>query len=230
MHRITLLTLFVLTQLSGCIIYVPAEGRLLERQQTLELPAVELTTLIATTTAGNLIVVGEAGRSKVEAHALIRYYEADDVTLQLERRGESAVLNTLMNRRLTNGNTPHIDLTVTVPANFSVKLEDGSGDIEITGVQGDLDLNDGSGNLRVQGGHHVTVVDGSGDLQIEEATGDVAIEDGSGDLVAQRIGGTVSIDDGSGDIEVDQAGGITIESAGSGGLSIRKVGNEAPVR
>jgi hypothetical protein len=218
--RLALATL-ALTVVSGCVIYVPADAPLQERQQTLSLPASELTTLVATTGAGNLTVVGSSTSTTVEVNATIYSVEEDDITLTLDKRGTSAVLTAQLRERAYANNRARIDLEITVPAAFALTLEDGSGNVDITGLQGDLDITEGSGELKVQGGHHVNVVDGSGNLSITDATGDVTVEDGSGHLAVFRTGGTVTIDDGSGDITVEQAGGLTIKNAGSGALRVQ---------
>lgn len=70
-------------------------------------------------------------------------------------------------------------------------VKDGSGSININGVDGD-----------------VKVTDGSGSIAVANVTGDVAIpDDGSGTLSAQRIGGSVRVGDkGSGDLSVAHVG------------------------
>jgi DUF4097 and DUF4098 domain-containing protein YvlB len=219
----TLLTLTCLSLLNGCVIYVPVPGDLNKRQQVLELPASDLAKLIADTGAGSLTIAGEQGRSNVEVKATIYYYDDKDIQLSLERRGDSAILKSFTTERYYGANEGHIDLTVTVPASFALKLDDGSGDIAIAGLQGDLQINDDSGNLVVQGGHNIRVVDGSGHLQISAATGDVDIKDGSGRLQVREVKGNVTIRDGSGDIDVDQAGSLSILEDSSGKVSIHNI-------
>jgi hypothetical protein len=99
-----------------------------------------------------------------------------------------------------------LDLVLEVPAGMAADIEDGSGDIRISGI--------GS----------ITLDDGSGDIDIRDITGDVVMEDGSGGVVITGVKGSVTIDDGSGEIEVrDVSGSVTIDD-GSGEIDVSKVG------
>lgn len=242
--KTSLLSIATALTLSGCVIYVGNghAGDLQQTQRTLTLDAQELKQLVADTGAGKLDLIGEAGRNEVSLVADIYYYDEADIRLTLQRSGSKAVLEAGFDgNNFYSGNSPYIDLTVRVPAHFALKLDDGSGDTAIRNLQGDLDVEDGSGGLTIEGGNNVVVEDGSGELRISAITGklvvddgsgnlyindvkgDVSIDDGSGNLTVRNVGGMVTIDDGSGNIEVDGAGGLTIVDSGSGGLKINAV-------
>lgn len=241
--KTSLLSIITAMTLSGCVVYVGNghAGDLEQTQRTLTLDAGELKQLVADTGAGKLDIIGEAGRNEVSLVADIYYYDEDDIRLTLQRSGSKAVLEAGFTSNNYSGNSPYIDLTVRVPAHFSLKLDDGSGDTTIRNLKGDLDIEDGSGNLTIEGGNNAVVEDGSGELRISAITGklvvddgsgnlyisdvkgDVTIDDGSGNLSVRNVGGMVTIDDGSGNIEVDGAGGLTILDSGSGGLKINAV-------
>lgn len=241
--KTSVLTIAAATLLSGCVIYVGNghAGDLQHEERTLALGAADLTQLVADTGAGKLDIIGEEGRSDVEVVANIYYYDAEDVRLSLVDSGSNAKLEAGFDKSFYSGNSPYIDLTVKVPARFSLKLDDGSGDTDIRGLKGDLYVDDGSGDLQIQGGANAViedgsgnlsirqlsgklqVEDGSGDLHISDVAGDVSIDDGSGDLTVNNIGGTVTVDDGSGDILVDGAAGLTVVNSGSGGLKINAI-------
>lgn len=238
-----ILSIVAATLLSGCVVYI-GNGNAKDMQheeRKLALNAASLSTLLADTGAGKLEIVGETARDSVELVANIYYYDADDIRLSLQSRGTDAVLEAGFSQSFNGLNSPYIDLVVRVPANFNLKLHDGSGDTDIRGLQGDLDIEDGSGELRINGGNNANVTDGSGDLYIEQLSGNlqledgsgdatirqikgiVRVEDGSGDLTISKVGGMVTIDDGSGDIRVDDAGGLTIINSGSGELKLNAI-------
>lgn len=237
----TLIALICLPLLNACVIHIHDDSNYQKRQQTLELAATELGTLIANTEAGNLIIIGEPGRNNIEVQASILYYDEEDIELSLERRGDSAVLNASSNFNSHRRNSPIINLTVLVPAAFALELDDSSGNIQILNLQGNLQITDGSGNINIEGGHNIGVDDGSGNIEITGASGSVnvkdgsgnivvrevkgnlSIDDGSGNITAEFIDGNVEIDDGSGSIDINQVGAINILEAGSGGLSIRNI-------
>jgi DUF4097 and DUF4098 domain-containing protein YvlB len=241
--KTSILTLTAAAMLSGCVVYVGNSHAkdLQHEERKLALNAAALQQLIADTGAGQLDIIGEESRTEIEVVANIYYYNADDIRLSLQRRGDDAVLEATFDKMFHHGNSPYIDVVVKVPARFSLKLDDGSGNTDIRGLQGNLHIEDGSGDLRIAGGGDATVQDGSGSLEISALTGrlvlddgsgdisirdvgkDVSIEDGSGDMMVRNVGGIVTIEDGSGDINVNTAGGLTILNDGSGGLNINAI-------
>jgi DUF4097 and DUF4098 domain-containing protein YvlB len=117
-----------------------------------------------------------------------------------------------------------LDLEILVPEAISMQVEDGSGSLRIENI-GNLDLTDGSGSAtieRISGS--ATIKDGSGSLTIRDVAGSVRVKDGSGSLTISSVRGDVTIDDGSGSIDVADIGGsVHVESDGSGGMQIVRV-------
>jgi hypothetical protein len=107
-----------------------------------------------------------------------------------------------------------------------VEIEDGTGDLHLSHIGGALTLNDGNGDtdiLDVAG--PVEIADGTGDLWIEELWSDIRIEDGSGDMDLRFIDGDVVIDDGTGDIDVRDVSGTVRIHDGSGDIHAENVGD-----
>ncbi len=102
-----------------------------------------------------------------------------------------------------------------------VKVENGWGDMTITGVKGDLLADTGSGDVSVRGHRGKSVVDtGSGQVVVEDVNGAVDAETGSGDIQVLKVMGSVRVETGSGDVELsDVKGAISIET-GSGDTRI----------
>jgi hypothetical protein len=122
---------------------------------------------------------------------------------------------------------PALDLTVTVPANIPVEIEDSSGDLRVMGTAA-LDVDDNSGGVEIR---DVTgalrVRDGSGELDIQNVRGDVTIEDGSGEIDVRDVTGSVTIRDGSGSITARTVGGsVEVLRDGSGGIRVVDVGGD----
>ncbi|WP_392344416.1 DUF4097 family beta strand repeat-containing protein [Pseudoalteromonas prydzensis] len=66
--------------------------------------------------------------------------------------------------QIYQGNSPSIDLVVTVPSSFSLDIEDGSGDINLVDITGSVDIDDNSGSISAkQLGSYLTIEDDSGD-------------------------------------------------------------------
>ena len=122
-------------------------------------------------------------------------------------------------------NYASIALTVRVPAATAIELEDGSGSVKVSDV-GWVSVDDGSGSLEIRGARgDVRVEDGSGSLRIEDIIGDVAVDDGSGSLTIRNVSGNVSVDDGSGGLDVRAVtGNVLVSDDGSGSIEIEEVG------
>ncbi len=88
----------------------------------------------------------------------------------------------------------------------NVSIEDGSGDIEISQINGSL-----------------TIEDGSGAIKVTDIRGNIAIDDGSGNIEVANVQSPVTITDGSGDINVFNTKGLTILAAGSGDVTFNKI-------
>ena len=136
-----------------------------------------------------------------------------------------------------------IDLTVMVPADIELRIDDGSGYIEIRDMEEDITIDDGSGdiicenikgNLNIDDGSgsvelnhiigNIDLKDGSGLIVISDVTGDVRIDDGSGNIDVRKINGSVTVDDGSGNIRIDRVTeDVRIINEGSGRCSITNV-------
>ena len=183
--------------------------------------------------AGKLVITGRSGIDYVRVDATLcasdrERMDALDVSL------DEGKLDTDYPRNGSSGwfgrnRYARIDLVVQVPAGMSLRVDDSSGSVEITGV-GDVDLRDGSGSMRLRSVASAVVEDGSGSLRIEDVAGDVTVEDGSGLLRIRGVGGDVVISDGSGSIEVGAVGGtVRVNGGGSGSVTVRDVDGDLVV-
>jgi hypothetical protein len=205
--------------------------------------------------AGFLRVIGEPGLTEVIAEGVAcasREEYLDDIELRSGRRGSSLTLDVDLPDIDWNWNRyVRLDLTVRVPADLALDIEDGSGSMEIEGVasttiddgsgsieieniRGDLTLTDGSGSIDVRNveGSLTVDEDGSGSMQIAGVTGDVDIdEDGSGSITIRDVGGNVRIrEDGSGSIRaVEVTGDFVVDRDGSGGISVDGIGGRVEI-
>ncbi|MCE9679684.1 DUF4097 domain-containing protein [Shewanella sp. AS1] len=214
--------------LSGCIINVNgANARSFSEheQQELVIDANDLSSLVARTGAGSLTIIGEAGLTQVQVAADIYTYEGVEPTLTLLGTGNKAELIADFDSSFTVSfsNSPYIDLVVRVPAQMMLDIEDGSGFIEIKGVDADMKINDGSGSLTIEGGRALDITDGSGAIRLTNVGGAIDLEDGSGDIEIANVAGSVKINDGSGGIMLEQVKGDVWIDDGSGFMTVKAV-------
>jgi hypothetical protein len=140
-----------------------------------------------------------------------------------------------------------VDFEVVAPAGMKVRLHDTSGKIELLGVQGDVEIDDGSGTLSAwQLGGALRVRKQSGDIRVEEVRGptvinshsgqthlarldSVEVEDSDGnldisDVVSARIhnrGGNIRVERVKGDLEIDDDSGEIVVADVAGAVHIR---------
>ncbi|MEZ4241730.1 MAG: DUF4097 family beta strand repeat-containing protein [Myxococcota bacterium] len=175
--------------------------------------------------AGSLDVRGVPGLDKVQVTGTA--WASNDALLaqidvQVTCRDDRVTIRTVIPD--TNGREEAgVDLVVELPPRFSATIDDGSGDLSVTGIAG-VDLDDGSGNAVLTDlSGPVRIDDGSGDLRIERVAGPVSVEDGSGDLRVREVSGPVSVDDGSGDVDLAQIAGSVEVDDGSGDIALTDV-------
>ena len=212
------------------------QDRCAERM-TMELlqPASGVELLDVTAGAGNLRIEGSDAVNQIRVDAVLCASGSDrmeglDVTL--ERAGATAVLETEFpdwDRSWNNGYA-RIDLVVTVPTGMDARVVDGSGEAWISGV-GALDIKDGSGELTLRDiGGELVVSDGSGELRIAGVEGSVRMEDGSGEITLTDVDGNVTLHDGSGRVSIEAVtGNVEVSDKGSGEIDVRDVAGDLHV-
>ena len=188
--------------------------------------------------AGYLNVTGRSGLTQVRVTGVARASSRgilDEIRLQAERQGDEVVIRVITpdsNNSLWDlfrGNyNQQLDLDIEVPINIPLDVADGSGEVKIRGT-GAVSLDDGSGDLEVSGvTGNVRIHDGSGNIVVRGVGGDVEVDDGSGNIDADNVTGNFTIgDDGSGSVDVSGIGGtMRIDSKGSGSVSVNRVGGD----
>lgn len=116
--------------------------------------------------------------------------------------------------------TLYADFRIEVPAGVGVKVKDGIGLIDSTGVRGAQNLDIATGTVQVQDGEGAVAVDtGSGDVRIARLQGDVQVDTGSGDVHLEKVAAAkIDVDTGSGDIEMADSSGALNCDTGSGDI------------
>ena len=118
-----------------------------------------------------------------------------------------------------------ISFRITVPADARVRSKSGSGNQTIDGTQGTLDVEAGSGDIKVRNiGSTVRVSTGSGGIEADHVQGNLRAKAGSGDIRATGIAGGLEANTGSGGIRLEQtAPGAVRVQTGSGDIELRGV-------
>lgn len=116
-----------------------------------------------------------------------------------------------------------ISYDVVVPANTQLHSHTGSGDQEINGVHGLIEITSGSGHLTASDiGDSVHAQAGSGDIDIRAVKGNLHAKTGSGNIQASDVAGGFEGETGSGNIVLQQsAPGSVRAHTGSGDLELK---------
>lgn len=207
--------------------------------------------------AGDLRITGESGRNEVEIRGKICVSEEewlDDVTIETTT-GDTASIAVVVpdsdGWSLWGNRYAYVDLELLVPADLNldvkdssgdmeiesvaaVRVQDSSGDIEITDATGPIEVKDSSGDIRVEdiAGDFTVLSDSSGQIRGNDIEGNVLVEnDSSGDIRFTHIGKNVTVEnDSSGDIEVSSVSGdFTVLHDGSGEIDSKGVEGETNI-
>lgn len=206
--------------------------------KNLEIDSSDLRELQIDCAAGFLEVKGIEGfdRIEIEAEIVIEGLDEDEaldyidryMVLKLDKQGKRAVLESFFDNKISWNFFGHrsqlINLTIRMPLDMELTIDDGSGYIYIEDINGKVDINDGSGEITLLNiGNEVRIEDGSGEIDAENILGDVDIEDGSGSIELSEVVGEVLIDDGSGSIKIRKVEGDVDVDDGSGSMSIEDI-------
>jgi lia operon protein LiaG len=124
------------------------------------------------------------------------------------------------------GTRAHADVRVLVPAGRTVAVHQAVGQVQVTNVNGRVEVGAASAGVRAQGTRGELEVDvGSGAVQVRDAQGQVTVETGSGDVTLENVrGNTLEVSTGSGRVS---GAGVRVETlqvgVGSGEIDLRGV-------
>lgn len=199
--------------------------------QTLRLSLEQLSEFNIDVGAGSLIVIGDDSLDEIVVEAKIYQDKADNnYELSLDRTSSSRarlIADVDGNNGWLWSNQTWIDLDIRVPASLSLDIDDGSGPMEVEGIDGTVDIDDGSGQIQIRSVvGNVYIDDGSGSITASDLGGDIEIDDGSGSVRVHNAGGTVTVSDGSGSIDVDGAANFVLKDDGSGSVDIDNVSGD----
>jgi hypothetical protein len=235
--RISLLLALLMGLNTSCTI-VLADHTL--RTQTESFPASGIEAALLETAAGILTITGTPGMSAIEVRAEFKCKSGfsgnterilDNLQLDMEVRGNTFYLKSHHRGNWNLGDSGWIDISINMPTEIALDIDDGSGSISISGINRSIKITDGSGEIeltRIDGS--IQIDDGSGEIRVRNAQGDVDIQDGSGSIDLRYLGRNVQIRDGSGSINVDDVvGDLDIPSDGSGEIHAQNIQNNVDI-
>lgn len=114
-----------------------------------------------------------------------------------------------------------IAVSVQAPVGSSVAAKSGSGDVQVSGAAGRLELTTGSGRISADQAAAAAKVDtGSGVVRLGPMAAGVRAKTGSGDVEISAVGGVSTVITGSGDVWLGAVSSDVLARTGSGNLTI----------
>ena len=211
----------VASALLACALVVPAHAEDCKHtaHRTANSAGPDIERVVIEARAGDLVVSGGQGRDvTVEGRACASTAELlDGSKLEIRRDGNTVYVRTVLpdiSDALFGFNRyAYIDVRVAVPKTATLKIDDSSGDMDVSDVQA------------------ATITDSSGDQRLERIAGDLDVSDSSGEIKIANVGGELRLKDSSGDVDVDGVqGDVVVDLDSSGDLDIRRVTGSVHVR
>lgn len=144
-------------------------------------------TLIVNNDVGSIHV--QPGSSSNNVHVKVKKSggNPDDIKVSYSQNGNTV---TVTIKRVNTSSTTKADADITVPNKSNLQLQNGTGDIEVTGIEGKLSLTNGTGSI------DATQIKLSSDSKLQTSTGSVNFSGsigGSGNYQFQSNTGDVEV-------------------------------------
>ena len=228
----------------GCISSLPALAKEFgqstttrEFQKTLSLGSNQTVSL--THKYGNVRIHGENG-SEVKVSATIRVQahsqsEADryaqQVRIDIAQDSQGIRIQTIYPSDESKffvlrigGPSYSVDYDIAVPRDAKLWLKNGFGNVDILGVQGWADLENGHGQLKFENGGAAKLTNSFGEIQATGADGNLEVTDNNGAVTASSVKGTLDVRDRFGSITVSNVSGTVTVSGGNGPVQVTDAG------
>jgi DUF4097 and DUF4098 domain-containing protein YvlB len=123
----------------------------------------------------------------------------------------------------------HVD--VTVPSQFDLDLQTGSGDLKIGGpLNGTISGKTGAGDIHLGNvGGRITLTTSGGDIDAGTTQGEVTLSTSGGDVQMGPASGEVKVTTSGGEITIDKVGKFLRASTSGGNITVGDVGDDATV-
>jgi hypothetical protein len=192
--------------------------------------------LLVVAGAGTLSITGDSGSDNVviEGTACASKQEWLDASSIETQTGDAAKIEVELPNidsgwSIMGDRYARIDLELSVPNGLNLDVNDSSGSMTIDGV-GELAVKDSSGSIKITDvAGSVRLKDTSGSISLVNIQGDVTVvSDSSGSIKGKEVSGTVLVKkDSSGSIHFQDVGqDFIVEKDSSGGIVAERIGGD----
>lgn len=150
----------------------------------------------------------------------LRWSSSGDEAPEIERNGDDVRVR----QRAEGVRGRRLDLDLTIPAGAKhIRLRTGNGQVDAEGLQGQVDIFSGHGDLRLaRADGELKLHTGSGRVEAREVEGRLYAQSGSGDLELEDASGEAELHTGSGQINAGGMRGLMLRAhTGNGEIDIK---------
>jgi hypothetical protein len=207
---------------AGCIVENGAQGSF-DKTFSVQGPV----QLEVSTGSGDVQVsVGSGNEVRIHGEIHAHGWSSDDAHRKMQEIAANPPVSQENNLIRVGGvgqrvNNLSIDYRIEVPAATELHCGTGSGDVQVSGIQGPATFTSGSGNVKATGiGNDVQATAGSGDITFSDIQGQVQVTTGSGDISVRGAKGAVRLHTGSGKLEIGAPNDAVVAETGSGDVIV----------
>ena len=183
---------------------------------------------------GEVRLHGESGRD-VKISATIRaqassHEEAESfaqkVKIEVQQTGEGVRIKTIYPEEekkwfhSSRRSSWSVSYDIGMPADAPITVRNSFGGVEITGVHGAADVENGYGTLTVRDAGPARLNNSFGSIELSGARGNVVINDNNGSVRADIVGGTLEVHNRFGSINVQSVQGAVTITGGNGTVTL----------
>jgi DUF4097 and DUF4098 domain-containing protein YvlB len=185
----------------------------------------EAPTLDVENFAGSVTVqVGENGAIHVVAtKRALSQAALQAVVVNMTQQGNGVVIRATNSNPLNNAS---VELVITVPGATSAGVSTGAGNVDLSGLGGDVKVNTGAGSVTLESlTGKIDASSGAGSIDVRDASGTATISTGAGSINYQGVpAGDCSFDSGTGSIKLTVPANLSVQVDLETGLGSIDVG------
>jgi hypothetical protein len=183
---------------------------------------------------GDVRLHGESGRA-VKISATIRaqassHEEAESfaqkIKIEVQQTGEGVRIKTIYPEEekkwfhSSRRSSWSVSYDIGMPSDAPITVRNSFGGVEITGVHGAADVENGYGTLTVRDAGPARLNNSFGSIELSGARGNVVINDNNGSVRADIVGGTLEVHNRFGSINVQSVQGAVTITGGNGTVTL----------
>jgi hypothetical protein len=155
--------------------------------------------------------------------------DVDEIKIEVTQDAEGIKIRTVYPEdhlvlRIHKGSSYSVDYDIAVPADSKLWVRSGFGNMEIRGVQGWADIENGHGQLTSRDSGSTKLVNSFGSVELAGATGNVWIVNNNGSVQVSSVKGALDVKDRFASITVSNIDGPATISGGNGSVELSDAG------